>query len=103
MAAYAGGRCGSHRPHEPGSAAGNLGVAIDGAWEFLRLTIADDRTQAVPFTGAQLRTAGATAPSIPVQTSIKSRDESPGVTRLAIDLGAANLPVASLGVVAPEP
>jgi len=80
-----------------------LGIAVGGAWEFLRLTIADDRTQPVPFTGAQLRTAGATAPSISVQASIKSRDESPGVTRLAIDLGAANLPVASLSVVTPEP
>lgn len=74
-----------------------------GAWEFLRMTIDDTRSQPVPFTGAQLQTAGVTAPSGSVSVSIKSRNENPGVTRLSIDLGAANLPVAFLDIQTPEP
>ena len=40
---------------------------------------------------------------MPVPITIKSRDESPGVTRLALDLGAANLPLASLRIDTTEP
>lgn len=41
----------------------------EGAWEFLRLTVDDRRSEPVPFTGAQLHKASATAPveSIPIQ------------------------------------
>jgi len=74
-----------------------------GVWEFLRMTVADDRSQPVPFTGAELHAAGVAAPSGSVSVSIKSRDEGPGVTRLSLDLGAANLPVAFLEIETPEP
>ncbi len=57
----------------------------------------------MPFTGARLHTPGASAPSKPLPITIKSRDENPGVTRLALDLGAGNLPIASLRIETPEP
>src|SRR5205823_12903509 len=74
-----------------------------GAWEFLRLTIDDRRSEPVPFTGAQLHKAHSTALMEGVPITIKSRDESLGVTRLALDLGAANLPLASLRIDTSEP
>ena len=58
----------------------------EGAWEFLRLTIDDRRSEPVPFTGTQLHKARATAPVQAVPITIKSRDESLGVTRLDVDL-----------------
>jgi hypothetical protein len=60
-------------------------------WEFLRITIDDLGSPPVPFTGADLHKARTTAPAEPLPITIKSRDESPGTTRLALDLGAANL------------
>jgi Protein of unknown function (DUF3999) len=68
----------------------------EGAWQFLRVTIDDLGSQPVPFTGAQLHKARTTAPAEPVTVTIKSRDESPGTTRLALDLGATNLTLGSL-------
>ena len=70
----------------------------EGVWEFLRLTIDDSRTPAVPFTGVLLQVAETTAPAEPLPLTIKTRDESSGVTRLSVDLGAMNLTVASLGI-----
>lgn len=88
---------------QPGGAE-NRRVTLDKtAWPFLRLTLDDRRSQPVPFTGARLHTPGVPAPSKAVPITIKSRDESPGVTRLAVDLGAANLPVAVLRIETPEP
>ncbi len=75
----------------------------DGVWEFLRLTIDDSRTAAVPFTGVLLQVAETDAPFEPVPATIKTRDESLGVTRLSIDLGATNLTVASLRIETPDP
>ena len=81
----------------------NLDVSFPaGVWEFLRLTIDDSRTPAAPFTGVQLRVAETRAPVEPLPISIKSRDESPGVTRLGVDLGATNLTVASLRIKTPD-
>jgi len=57
----------------------------------------------VPFTGAQLHKARATAPVKAVPIAIKSRDESLGVTRLDVDLGTANLTLASLHIETGEP
>ena len=85
------------------SGAENLDVSFPaGVWEFLRLTIDDSRTPAAPFTGVQLRVAETRAPVEPLPISIKSRDESPGVTRLGVDLGATNLTVASLRIKTPD-
>jgi hypothetical protein len=75
----------------------------EGAWEFLRLTIDDLGSPPVPFTGAQLHKARTTAPAEAVPITIKTRDESPGTTRLALDLGAANLTLGSLLIESNEP
>lgn len=75
----------------------------EGAWEFLRLTIDDRRAQPVPFTGAQLFTPGVAAPSKAASVTIKVREENPGFTRLELDLGAANLSLASLQIETAEP
>ena len=75
----------------------------EGAWQFLRITIDDLGSPPVPFTGAHLHKARTTAPAEAVAVTIKSRDESPGTTRLALDLGAANLTLGSLRIESNEP
>jgi hypothetical protein len=75
----------------------------EGAWEFLRVTIDDLGSPPAPFTGAQLHKARTTAPAEAVPIIIKTRDESPGTTRLALDLGAANLTLGSLRIESNEP
>ena len=87
----------------PGGAA-KLRVSFpEGGWRFLRLTADDRRSDPVPFTGVQLHRARSTAPAEAVPIRIKSRDESLGVTRVALDLGASNLVLASLRIDASEP
>ncbi len=75
----------------------------EGAWEFLRLNIDDRRSEPVPFTSAQLHAAHTTPPTEAVPITVKSRDESLGITRLDIDLGAGNLTLASLRIETSEP
>jgi Protein of unknown function (DUF3999) len=75
----------------------------DGAWQYLRITIDDLGSPPVPFTGAYLHKARTTAPAEAVAVTIKSRDESPGTTRLVLDLGAANLTLGSLRIDTNEP
>ena len=75
----------------------------EGAWELLRITIDELNSAPVPFTGAQLHKARTNAPAEPIAVTIKSRDESPGTTRLALDLGAANLTLGSLRIESNEP
>ncbi len=75
----------------------------EGVWEFLRLTIDNSRTAAVPFTGVLLQVAETNAPAEPVPLTIKTRDESSGVTRLSVDLGAMNLTVASVSIETTDP
>jgi hypothetical protein len=75
----------------------------EGAWQFLRVAIDELGSSPVPFTGAQLHKARTTAPAEPIPIIIKSRDESPGTTRLALDLGAANLTLGSLRIESNEP
>jgi hypothetical protein len=75
----------------------------EGAWQFLRITIDELGSPPVPFTGAQLHKAPTNAPAETVEVTIKSRDESPGTTRLAVDLGAANLTLGSLRIESNEP
>jgi hypothetical protein len=80
------------------SGASQLRVAIPaGAWVWLRLTVDDARTQPVPFTGARVFAAAAEAPPMELQpATITERNENPGETRLTLNLGAANLDVASV-------
>jgi hypothetical protein len=75
-----------------------------GAWRWLRLTVDDQRSQAIPFTGARVHAAAAVAMPSEIQTvAIAERDENPGETRLTLNLGAANLDVASVKIETDEP
>ena len=82
------------------SGAENRLITLDKtAHRFFRITLDDRRAPPVPITGAQLHTLGLEAPLKEArEVAIKSCDESPGVTRLALDLGAANLPIALLRI-----
>jgi hypothetical protein len=65
----------------------------------LRITIDDAHTTAVPFTGATLLLAVNTqlAPMLPLPTAqITHREEFAGETVLTLDLGAKNVPLASI-------
>jgi hypothetical protein len=74
-----------------------LQLPVSGAWPYLRITINDQRSDAVPFTSATLHFAEALPiPSEPLPVTIIERVENPGQTRLALSLGAANLDLASL-------
>ncbi len=88
---------------QPGGAENRRITLPQAGYSFLRLTLDDRRSAPVPFTGARLHMPGASAPSQPLPVTIKSRDENPGVTRLALDFGAANLPVASVRIETSEP
>jgi len=85
--------------------AGQLRVAIPaGAWHWLRLTIDDQRSPPVPFTGARVFAADVETAPVELQTvTIAERDENPGETRLTLHLGAANLDVASIRIETDEP
>lgn len=75
----------------------------EGPWQLLRIVIDDLGSPPVPFTGAQLHKSRTTSPAETVAVAVKSRDESPGTTRLALDLGAANLTLGSLRIDTNEP
>ncbi len=75
-----------------------------GTWPWLRLTVDDQRTPAIPFTAARIRVAVTEpAPTEWVPIAIAERDESPGETRLAVNLGAANLSLAAVQIETAEP
>src|SRR5438067_4964432 len=87
-----------------GNGAAKLRVQFpEGKWQFLRVVVDDGRMPPVPWTGARLIIAGSPAPTEPVSVTIKSRDENPGMTRLGLDLGAANLRIASIQIGTSEP
>jgi hypothetical protein len=85
--------------------AGQLHVSFPaGAWPFVRLTIDDQRSPPVPFTGARVHAADVEATPVELQSvAITERDENPGETRLTLNLGAANLNVASVKIETDEP
>jgi Protein of unknown function (DUF3999) len=87
------------------SGASQLRVAIPpGAWRWLRLTVDDARTQPIPFTGARVFAAAAEALPMELQpAAITERNENPGETRLTLNLGTANLEVASVQIETDEP
>jgi len=72
--------------------------------KWLRLTVDDQRSRPVPFTGALLHAAAAeAAPEVSLPAAITSHDENPGETRLALRLGAANLNIATVRIESSEP
>ena len=74
-----------------------------GVWKSLRITLDDRRSIPAPFTGALLLGERVEAPTVAAVATIRSRDEGPGVTRLAVDLGAANLRVARITLETSDP
>ena len=74
-----------------------------GVWKFLRVTLDDRRTVPAPFSGALLLGERVEAPTTTATATIRSCDESPGVTRLAVDLGAANLRIARIALETSDP
>ncbi len=87
------------------SGAGQLQVSFPptaGRW--LRLTVDDQRSAPIPFTGARLHAAAAVTPPSETQiATIAERNENPGETRLTLNLGAANLDVAAVKIETAEP
>jgi hypothetical protein len=84
---------------------GQLHIAFPAQeWRWLRLTIDDQRSRPVPFTGAKLSATDVADAPVELQTAtITERDENPGETRLTLNLGAANLDIASLTIETGEP
>jgi hypothetical protein len=68
------------------------------------LTVDDQRSQPIPFTGARVQAAaGESAPSELFPLAISERHENPGETRLTLNLGAANLDIAAVQIETAEP
>jgi hypothetical protein len=74
-----------------------------GVWPFLRLTVDDRRSEPIPFSGAQVHAAAPDTPSEALPAVIAERIESPGQSRLALNLPAANLRLASLQLEVADP
>ncbi len=74
------------------------------SWPWLRLTVDDQRSQPIPFTGAHIRVAVTEpAPTEWLPVTIAERSENPGETRLALNLGAANLSLTAVQIQTAEP
>ncbi len=67
-------------------------------WPFLRLTVDDRRSEPVAFTGAEIQAAAPPEALEPLPVAISERRENNQRTRLALDLGAANLTLAAVQV-----
>ena len=89
---------------EPGGVS-QLHLAVPaGTWLWLRLTVDDQRSQPIPFTGARVHAAVVEpVPTESLPATIVARDENPGQTRLTVSLSVANLDVASVEVESSEP
>ena len=75
-----------------------------GSWPWLRLTVDDQRTPPIPFIGAHIRVSVTeSAPGEWMPAVIAERSENPGETRLALNLGAANLSLSAVQVETAEP
>jgi hypothetical protein len=89
---------------QPGGVEQVLVPVTPGKWGWLRLTVDDQRTPPVPFTGARVQSAaGESAPNEPLAVRILDRNENPGETRLTLQLAAANLELAEVRIDTPEP
>ena len=75
-----------------------------GTWPWLQLVVDDRRSPPIPFTGARIRAVvSEPAPGEWMPVTIAERNENPGETRLALNLGAANLSIASVQIETAEP
>jgi hypothetical protein len=88
---------------QPGGAS-QLRLAIpSGNLRSLRFTVDDLRSRPIPFTGAWVHATAESVSGEPLPVAIAERHENPGVTRLTLNLGAANLDIASLQIETSEP
>ena len=70
-----------------------------GTWPWLRLTVDDQHSPPIPFTGTRIRAVvSEPAPGEWMPVTISERHENPGETRLALNLGAANLSISSIQI-----
>ena len=75
-----------------------------GTWPWLRLTVDDQRSPPIPFTGARIRVAVKEATLTEwLPATIAERNENPGETRLTLNLGAANLNLTAVQIETAEP
>lgn len=71
---------------------------------YVRLTLSDDRTAPVPFSGARLRLEPGPAPApVPVGATLAARDEFAGETVLTIALDGRHEPLTTLGIETGDP
>jgi len=72
-------------------------------WPWLCVTVDDQRSPPVPFTNAVVTTLAAPVPAEAGPATITERQEEPGVSRLTLDVGAANLTLADVELETAEP
>jgi hypothetical protein len=89
---------------QPGGAS-QLRLAVPaGNWPWLRLTVADQRSQPIPFTGAHVHAAAVEPVPVDIVLATSTgRYENPGQTRVTLNLGAANLDLAAIEIDTAEP
>ena len=89
---------------QPGGVS-QLHVAVPaGSWPWLRLTVDDQRSEPIPFTGARVHAAEVEpVPVEVVSVTSAGRHENPGETRVTLNLGTANLDLATIEIDTPEP
>ncbi len=73
-----------------------------GSWPQLRVTLDDDRSPPVAFTGLRVTPAATRATTDEFNAIITSRAEGPGETRVTLGLGAKNLNLSELLLDVPE-
>ena len=75
-----------------------------GSWPWLRLTVDDHRSAPIPFTGARIHIPAADlVPTESLPVRVVEQHENPGESRITLDLGAANINLASMELETSEP
>ncbi len=75
-----------------------------GPWNWLRVTLDDQRSAPIPITGAQIQAASPEpAPEQSIGLQVVDREESPGRTRLMLRLAAGSIVLAGITIETPEP
>ncbi len=84
--------------------ASKLRIPIASAsYKKLNVAINDKRGGLVPFTGARIEFTSQKQTTVPQKVAIAKAEEKSRTTAITIDLGAANLHLATLGLVATDP
>lgn len=89
---------------QPGGASQLTVKLPDGSWSRLTILLDDGQSRPIPVTGLLLHEEDAAAtPPETATARIVERVETPGETRLTVDLGAAHLPLAGVRFETSEP